>query len=918
MPAGQRQHLCAPEPRLPQPHLPLLSPSQPAASPPAQGLVSPPAAPAALQLGRFELRVQERLLLDAGQPVALAARGLDVLIALVSARGALVSKDSLLQAAWPGLVVEEANVHVQVSNLRKLLGKAAIATVGGLGYRWALPAGEATLGVGGSGAPGGQVLPTPPTGGPPALHAGGSPSLQSGVAQAPPPPPAPHNLPGQASAFVGREAALDNAARQLAVSRLLTLSGIGGMGKTRLALQLARRCLPQFADGVWFADLAPVQDKSALPTVLLRALGLAAGTADALAAVLSHLQGRQLLLVLDNCEHLQTALPPLVSRLLDEAPGLSVLATSRETLQLPGERVFVVQPLQVPGPPDIERAALASATDLATAAGSEAVQLFVDRVRADLPGFALEADNAAWVVDICRRLDGIPLALELAAARIKMLSVRQLHGLLAQRFALLTKGAQSLPRQQTLLEVLRWSYEHLPAGEQTLLAAVAACAGGFDLDAACALSGHSEQPVAVLDGLAVLAERALIKVTHHADTARYGMLETVREYMLAELAATGQIANVQARHHTHFFSLARQAEQHPYGPAHAAWSKRLDGERENLLAALAWCQAQQRTQEALQMVVSLKQFWFATGLLDQGLRATESALATLDDGAQPSETTPDARAAALRLAAQLCLFMGHLPAGAAHAQQALARSEALGDEGGAAAALCFAGRISVKSGDLAAGLAWLQEGLRRARASQTLATVAEALNALAFLAIEGDDLDTAEACFTEGLQTSQRRGSELGSLIENLNLAWVAVMKSRRGAGADASAKRDPEVGADVGEDAARQRLLGVWQTLQRMPHRYVAQELVDVCASYAEHRGWFAEAVCLHEASTLQRDAIHLPLTASQAQRRAPEMVRALAALGAAGYAAAAAKGQGLGHEETLARIGNWLLQGQVAGDNG
>ena len=802
-----------------------------------------------------------------GRPVALGARGLDVLTTLVAGAGELVTKEALLQAAWPGLVVEEANVHVQVSQLRKVLGKTAIVTVGGLGYRFALPLQQ------------GQAAPS-------------------------------HNLPTPATHFVGRQAALATAAQQLLGARLLTLTGIGGMGKTRLALKLAEQVLYRFAGGVWFVDLVPLQDARDLPLLLLRALGLPAAGADALAAVLAHLRRRELLLVLDNCEHLR---PPadsagellaLLSTLLAQAPGLVLLATSREALNMAGERVFVVHPLQSPP----------AGAAQAEAAASEAVQLFVQRAQADAPDFVLEPHSADLVADICRRLDGIPLAVELAAARIKMLSVRQLHALLAQRFALLSHSSQALPRQQTLLEVLRWSFEHLPAPEQRLLAAVSVCSAGFELETACALAGEPGHPVAVLDRLALLAERALIQVNHRAEPVRYQMLETVREYMLSELTQSGQQPAVLALHHQHFFGLAKEAEKHPYGPAHASWAARLDGERENLLAALAFSLQQAQAAAALAMVVALKQFWFATGLLDQGLRAAESALAlaaasAAELAAPQAQADAAASAAALRLAAQLCLFMGHLDTGMAHAQQALALSETLADEAGAASALCFAGRISVKSGQLDAGQHWLQEGLRRARQSDSLATVAEALNALAFLAIERNDLDSAEACFTEGLQTSQKRGSELGSLIENLNLAWVAVMKS--------GAHIHPGVDSDANPDAldgtalARQRLLGVWQTLRRMPHRYVAQELVDVCASYACRSAWFEEAVLLHEASQAQRDSIHLPLTSSQSSRRAPELAQARTALGDDAYEAAAQAGRALTHANTLQRIGAWLAQG-------
>lgn len=809
-----------------------------------------------IRFASFELRAGERVLLSQGSSVALGARALDVLLALVARQGGLVTKEELLCAAWPGLMVEEANVHVAVSQLRKALGKAAIATVGGLGYRFALP-----LDTDSPAAPG---LPQPRT------------------------------------AFVGRHAELADAALQLQGTRLLTLVAMGGMGKTRLALQLAQVQQARYADGVFFVDLQPLQDGSAVPGAVARALALPAASnataAATTAAVLLHLQARQALLVLDNCEHVLPAVLLLLAPLLAQAAAVSVLATSRQALELPGERVFALRPLCLPAADAQAPAAMAC----------EAVQLFMQRVLADNPGFATDSHSASLVADICRRLDGIPLALELAAARMKMLSLQQLHGLLAQRFDLLTRsGPGGSTRQQTLQDVLQWSHEHLAAPEQALAQAVAVCSGGFDLDAAVALAhageagttGDAGSPVAVLDSLAQLAERALIHVSHGSDHARYGLLETVREYLLAQLAASGRQQAVRQRHLAHFHALALQAERATASGSDAArWALRLDTERDNLLAAMAWCQQHGSVQTGLEMVASLKNFWFASGWLDQGLQAAEQTLARVPAG-QPTLLS----ARVQRLAAQLCLFMSRLDDGAVHARRALAASQSLGDEAGAASALCFAGRIAVKSDDTHSGEQLLHEGLRRARQVQALAVVGEALNALAFAAIERDDLGAAEAHFGEALLASQQRGSALGSMIETLNLAWVCVTK------AGAKPRQSNEL------EHARQLLLSVWHSLQTLPHRYVAQELIDVCASFALHRGCSEEAALLHAASAAQRQALQLPLTAKQAARRVSEAAAARAALGEPGYDAASEPGRMLAHDQTLARVGHWLQSAAV-----
>ena len=888
---------------LPAPSAPLL----PAASPPA------------IRFGPFELRSTERVLLHQGEGVALGSRALQVLLALVARPGALLTKEDLLQAAWPGLVVEEANVHVAVSQLRKVLGKAAIATEAGLGYRFALPLQETA-------APAAGLrlrlrLPTPHT------------------------------------PFVGRAAELQAAGQQLLGTRLLTIVGMGGMGKTRLALRLAETLQEHFADGVFFVDLAPVSDGAAVPGAVLRALGLTAAggatTAANSAALLAHLQGLQqpVLLVLDNCEHQVAAVRALIAAvtaatmaastaartatLPTGAPTARFLATSRLALDVPGESCFALRPLQLPA---------VDADTTSSAAASDAQQLFVQRVQADTPGFVFDAHSAPLVADICRRLDGIPLALELAAARMKMLSLQQLHGLLQQRFELLSRSASSAAsgvgaRQHTLQEVLQWSWEHLTAPEQALAQAVAVCSGGFDLDAAVALSGGDPaNPVPVLDGLAQLADRALIHVAHGGETTRYGMLETVREYLQAQLARSGQGSVVRQRHCAHFHALALRAEtaaaagtdgahlaaQSPArAPAHAPaqvraqspayWAARLDTERDNLMAALAYCHQHDSAAPGLQLVAALKNFWFASGWLEQGLQAAQAALARV-----PPDQPTALSARVQRLAAQLCLFMSRGDEGAVHARLALAQSQALGDAAGAAAALCFAGRIAVKGEHPHSGEQLLAEALRRARAAGDLAVVGEALNALAFAAIERDDLGAAEAHFGEALLASQQRGSALGSVIETLNLAWVSVMNA--GARPHHSLER------------ARQLLLSVWHTLRAMPHRYVAQELVDVCASFALHaasatsatsaasagtaahsRSWHEEAARLHAASTTQRQAIHLPLTAKQAARRASEAAAVRAALGEAGYDAAAADGRLQTHDQTLAHVGLWLQSGPI-----
>ncbi len=456
--------------------------------------------PNAYKFGRFELHPLARRVLADGQLLPLGARALDVLLALVQRGGGLVSKDELLQFAWPGLVVEEANVHVQISLLRKTLGAQAIATVAGLGYRFALP-----------------ITPL-----------GNRP---------------PQNLPAARTCFIGRAAALSEAEQQLQHTRLLTFIGIGGSGKTRLALRLAERVLPAFAHGIRFMDLSPLDDAAQLPIALARTLGVAQGADSTLEqGLLDKLCNDGALLVFDHCEHLLGAVAGLVVMLLSGAPDLKILCTSREALGLAGEVIVTVLPLALP----------AADADAAAIAAAESVQLFIDRACSVAPDLEFDADALPVVAQICRRLDGIPLAIELTAARMRMLSVTQIGSFLDERLWSLTGGEQTLPRQQTLRAVIQWSYEHLAPAEQRLLRALSVCSGGFDLEAAMALRRDVADPLdlpdmATLDSLTRLVDKSLLTVEHHAQTARYTMLETVRQYALERLADCGEAAALRDR-----------------------------------------------------------------------------------------------------------------------------------------------------------------------------------------------------------------------------------------------------------------------------------------------------------------------------------------------------------------------------------
>ncbi|MDP1534254.1 MAG: winged helix-turn-helix domain-containing protein, partial [Rubrivivax sp.] len=618
------------------------------------------------RFGRFELRIQERLLLDDGQPRPLGARALDVLIALVEGGGALVSKEQLLQRAWPGLVVEEANVHVQVSHLRKLLGPRAIATVAPLGYRFAMP---------GDFAPG-QLTP--------------------------------NNLPAERTRFIGREAPLDDAAQRLGQARLLTLAGIGGSGKTRLALRLAAELQARFPDGVWFVDLAALEDGAQVALALARALGLAQAvdtrTLDLLAA---RVHGSTMLVVLDNCEHLLDAVAELVSTLLAAAAELRVLATSREALGLAGENVMPVRPLSLP-PSGAAPCAVARA---------EAVRLFVERACEALPGFTADGESLATAAAICRRVDGIPLAIELAAAQLRVLGAAQILGLLEERFQLLVGSRRSLPRQQTLAAVVRWSWDRLEQFEQRLLCALAICSGGCDLAAAAALHGGAAAPVALVEGLGRLAALTLLQVERPKvadagqDSTRYTMLETVRQFVLEQLHGSGQAAPLRDRHRDHFLALAEAEERHlmqTQDPGRVI--EHLDAERDNLLQALAWCRQVGDSRSELRLIVALRHYWGARGLLPLGHELSLAALARAP-GSPPSLEHCGALAAAV----QLAQWMGRHEESQGLVEQQLAQARALGDDEWLGAGLHLQGELQCARGELEAATSSLRDACDASR-----------------------------------------------------------------------------------------------------------------------------------------------------------------------------------------------------------
>ena len=410
-------------------------------------------------------------------------------------------------------------------------------------------------------------------------------ALNAEVGGAPTPAPTlfrgvPSRLPKSRSRFVGRENELSDCAGLLAESRVVTLTGIGGSGKTRLAVKLAERVADRFPGGVYFADLSPVQDPERVARAVAVAFELVLGEqADVREVLLRHLQGKEVLLVLDNCEHVLASCADVVDHLLNSVEPVRIVATSREPLGVEGERVFPVSSLAVP--------AAGGDGDLATVQSSESVVLFLDRARLVVPGFVVNAENAAPIAEICRRLDGIPLAIELAAARVKVLSVEQIRSKLGDRFRLLTDGSRSIvPRHQTLLATIQWSYDQLSDDEQRVLRQLSVFAGGSTLAAVKPVVAGDADEFELIDLLTRLADKSLIFVDRERSAeARYGMLESVRQFALERLTAMNEAEEVRQRHAAEFYELAQQAYPQRFDrPDH--WADVLERDHDNLRVAL--------------------------------------------------------------------------------------------------------------------------------------------------------------------------------------------------------------------------------------------------------------------------------------------------------------------------------------------
>jgi predicted ATPase/class 3 adenylate cyclase len=567
------------------------------------------------------------------------------------------------------------------------------------------------------------------------------------------------NLPAQTTAFIGREGevgAVRDLLRRTDV-RLVTLTGPGGAGKTRLSLQAAAEMLDDFSNGVWFVNLAPISDSGLVTATIAQALGVRdAGEQPLLESLKSYLHGKRILLLLDNFEQVvDTA--PAVAELLAAAPGLKVLVTSRMPLRLTGEREFSVPPLSLPDPkhlpPELERLTQ-----------YEAVRLFIERAQAVKADFAVTNENAAAVAEICSRLDGLPLAIELAAARIKLFPAQALLGRLAKPLKLLTGGAHDLPsRQQTIRNTIDWSYQLLDEGEKRLFARLAVFVDGSTLEAAEAVcNAEADLPMDVVDGIAALLDQSLLQQEEGVEGGpRLVMLQTIREYALERLEQSGEAEALRQQHAAYFLALAEAAAPQLYGhPQSQRWLDLLEQEHDNLRAALRWTIEWREADVAVRLSAALGWFWGLRGDEREGLSWLDATL-TLSS----THVTP-ARAWALFHASLLDPDLGR---GSARGEESLALFRKLGDTIGIARVLPWLALIVFDLGNTARAEALFAESVERGQELGDPVSRADAMFSLIMLAeLRGDD--SARLSLAEEFVALRRQVGEPFKFATALNM----------------------------------------------------------------------------------------------------------------------------------------------------
>ncbi|MEU9123588.1 LuxR C-terminal-related transcriptional regulator [Streptomyces sp. NPDC048506] len=614
------------------------------------------------------------------------------------------------------------------------------------------------------------------------------------------------NLPADVTSMVGRRAEGAEVKRALSASRLVTLTGVGGVGKTRLALQVSRQLRRAFPDGVWLAALAELGEPELLALSVTQALGMRGSGPDPMAELVDYLRDKRLLLVLDNCEHLVGACAALVARVLPECPEVRVLATSREPLGIGGECTIVVAPLAVP---DADRA-----FTVGEGRGYEAVTLFAQRAAAAAPGFAVTADNHRAVASLCRRLDGVPLAIELAAVRMRALPVEQILARLDDRYELLARRHPApSSRHQSMRAAVEWSYDLCSEHERVIWARLAVFVGGVDLAAAESVcSGGGVAREAVFEAVAGLVDKSILLREDVGGHARYRLLETIRQYGSERLRERGEETAVRRRHRDHFLGVAERAAAQWFGSQQVALFTGLRNEHANLRAALECCLGEPDAGRlGLRMAGALWIYWLVCGLQREGRLWLDRALA------QDAEPSPQ-RATALWANGYLAALVGEMSLALGMLEECRDVARRHGDRAMPAHATYASGMARFNGGDAAAAVALLEEGVRLERAldgPNPHENVAEALLGLAYCM--NGQLDSAVGTLQESRAVSEAHGERW---LLSWSLVWLGLAGWLQGQHRQAT---------DHLRDALR--------------HKHALSDLLGI-ASAVEYLAWTAVAV--------------------------------------------------------------------------
>jgi predicted ATPase/Tfp pilus assembly protein PilF len=721
------------------------------------------------------------------------------------------------------------------------------------------------------------------------------------------------NLPAPLTPFIGREheiAAVSTLLRRDDV-RMLTLTGTGGTGKTRLGLQVAAGLLDEFEQGAFFVDLSPIRDPALVLTAIVQTLGVReAGAQSLVESLKGYLYDKHLLLVLDNFEQVVAA-GPFVTELLEAAPQLKVLVTSREALRLYGEHDFEVPPLVVPELRDLPRYEVLMQ--------NEAVKLFINHAQAVNPRFVLSEENASLVAEICMRLDGLPLAIELAAARTKRLPLEVMFEQMNSRLALLTDGWRNKPaRHQTLRSAIDWSYNLLDASEQKLFARLAVFVGGCRreaVEAVCKLEGEIGRDVE--EGLESLVDKSLLQEVMVEGAPRFTMLETIREYALERLIESGDAELLQQQHARYFVTLAEMAEPELSGPQQTGWLERLEQEHDNLRAVLIWALEGGDATLGVRLAGALVRFWQTRGHLSEGRRWFDALLSN-NNGTLPVSL----RAKALNHLGWLASYQGDYPAARPILEESLALWRTLENQAGIALALNNLGNVAMYQGDSDRAKMLFEESLALRRKLGDMLGIASSLNNLGNVASDQGDYERAIALHEESLALRREHGDKWLIAVSLNNLGLIALYQGNYGR-MITLLEESLALFRELGDQDAAAFSLGNLGFAALYQNNYERAKLLfeeslaifgevgdkegianglEGLAGVAAVQGQAERAARLWGAAEALRDAIGAPLPPADRIRYQPYLTAASTSLGRAAFAAAWAEGQVMPLEQAVA----------------